>query len=309
MSTAFGISDDGRRVVFESSAPDIVAGDTNDQLDVFVYDDRTRRSTRVSVGPKGRQADSYSLGGRISGDGRYAAFGSAATNLVAGDTNGQSDVFLHDLLAGRTYRASLAGYGAQLDGASLLHDISDDGKEVAFESFAPNAVPGDTNGVYDVFVRDADDGSTTRVSLAADGAEPDAASGRPVISGDGRHVAFESSRRTSSPAPTAPPATCSSAACTDASSRRAAHLRGVGRPAGSIGPGDGAGRRWQAEDRGPGDLGGRDAHRLRPPGVGARGGARGRRARRRRRERAAGSGALGGVHHVQLRPARPGRQR
>jgi Tol biopolymer transport system component len=192
MSTAFGISDDGRRVVFESSAPDIVAGDTNDQFDVFVHDDRTRRSTRVSVGPKGRQADSYSLGGRISGDGRYAAFGSAATNLVAGDTNGQTDVFLHDLLGGRTYRASLAGYGAQLDGASLLHDISDDGKEVAFESFAPNAVPGDTNGAYDVFVRDADDGSTTRVSLAADGAEPDAPSGRPVISGDGRHVAFES---------------------------------------------------------------------------------------------------------------------
>jgi Tol biopolymer transport system component len=192
MSTAFGISDDGRRVVFESSAPDIVPGDTNDQFDVFVYDDRTRRSSRVSVGPRGQQANSYSLGGRISGDGRYVAFGSAATNLVAGDTNDKTDVFLHDLRNGRTYRASVAGYGAQLDGASLLHDLSDDGKEVAFESYAPNAVPGDTNGTYDVFVRDADDGSTTRVSLAAEGAEPDATSGRPVISGDGRHVAFES---------------------------------------------------------------------------------------------------------------------
>ena len=192
MSTAFGISDDGRRVVFESSAPDVVPGDTNEQFDVFVYDDRTRRNTRVSVGPKGQQADSYSLGGRISGDGRYAAFGSAATNLVAGDTNGVTDVFLRDLRGGRTYRVSLAGYGAQLDGGSLLHDLSDDGREVAFESFAPNAVPGDTNATYDVFVRDADDGSTTRVSLAAAGAEPDGASGRPVISGDGRHVAFES---------------------------------------------------------------------------------------------------------------------
>jgi Tol biopolymer transport system component len=191
-STPFGISDDGRRVVFESAADNLVRGDSNDTLDVFVYDARTRRTTRVSVGTRGREADSYSLGGRISGDGRYAAFGSAATNLVPGDTNEETDVFVHDLRTGRTARASVADSGAQLDGSSLLVDLSDEGDEVAFDSFATNAVPGDTNNAYDVFVRDTDDATTTRVSLAADGSEPDGGSVRPAISGDGRRVAFES---------------------------------------------------------------------------------------------------------------------
>lgn len=192
MSTAFGISDDGRRVVIESGASNLVPGDTNDSFDVFVHDDRTRRTTRVSVGPRGRQADSYSLGGRISGDGRYAAFGSAATDLVPGDTNGETDVFLHDLATRRTWRASVSGSGAQLSGSSLLTDLSDDGGEIAFESFAPDAVPGDTNGKYDVFVRDLVAATTTRVSVASDGGEPDGHSGRPAISGDGRSVAFQS---------------------------------------------------------------------------------------------------------------------
>src|SRR4029453_2902062 len=151
-----------------------------------------RSTTRVSWGTRGREADSYSLGGRISGDGRYAAFGSAATNLVPGDTNEETDVFVHDLRTGRTARASVADSGAQLDGASLLVDLSDEGDEVPFDSFPTNAVPGDTNNAYDVFVRDTDDATTTRVSLAADGSEPDGGSVRPAISGDGRRVAFES---------------------------------------------------------------------------------------------------------------------
>jgi Tol biopolymer transport system component len=195
-STPFGISDDGRRVVFESSAANLVPGDGNDMPDVFVYDDRTRRTTRVSVGPAGAEGNSYSLGGRLSGDGRYAAFGSAASDLVAGDTNGATDVFVHDLAAGETSRASVGADGGELSGDSLLTDISDDGGEVAFESVS--------GAGYDVFVRarvaqaegapgPAPGGATTvRVSVADDGGAGDGVSGRPAISGDGRMVVFQS---------------------------------------------------------------------------------------------------------------------
>ena len=186
-STPFGISDDGRRVVFESSARNLVPGDGNDASDVFVYDVRTRRTTRVSVADGGAEADSYSLGGRLSADGRYAAFGSAAANLVAGDTNGANDVFVRDLRDGRTWRASVADGGGQLDRDSLLTDVSDDGGEVAFESVS--------DAGYDVFVRLVDGeggGRTERVSVAVAGGQGDGSSGRPVVSGDGRHVAFES---------------------------------------------------------------------------------------------------------------------
>jgi Tol biopolymer transport system component len=88
----------------------------------------------------------------LSADGRYAAFTSRASNLVPDDRNGKSDVFVHDLWAGRTIRVSLTASGTEANGDSFVSGISADGAVVAFTSLADDIVPGDTNGYRDVFV-------------------------------------------------------------------------------------------------------------------------------------------------------------
>jgi Tol biopolymer transport system component len=108
----------------------------------------------VSVDSSGVQGDNDSSAPSISADGRYVAFWSMASNLVAGDTNGTWDVFVRDRTAGTTERVSLDSSGAQANGPSYGPAISADGRWVAFQSFASNLVPGDANGLYDVFVRD-----------------------------------------------------------------------------------------------------------------------------------------------------------
>jgi Tol biopolymer transport system component len=190
-ATSFDISDDGRRVVFESFASNIVKGDTNEQPDIFLYDDRTRRSTRVSVGARGAQSNSYSFGARISGNGKIVAFGSAASNLVPDDTNTAFDAFVHDTRNGRTTRVSVTGTGAELPQGGSLFDLSNEGDEVVFDTMSP-AVPSDTNEKPDIYLRDTDDRTTTRISLGRGGAQPDGFNVRPVVSGDGKTVAWES---------------------------------------------------------------------------------------------------------------------
>src|SRR5690606_39515866 len=120
-------------------------------------------------------------------------FYSIATNLVPGDTNGASDIFVHDRQTGVTERVSVASDGAQADGNSLMASISADGRFVGFQSVASNLVPGDTNGNNDVFVHDRQTGVTQRVSVASDGAQGNAISTTASISADGRYVAFQSS--------------------------------------------------------------------------------------------------------------------
>jgi hypothetical protein len=117
---------------------------------------------------------------------------SYASNLVAGDTNGSSDVFVRDLQLQTTERVSVDSGGTQGNGYSHLPSISADGRFVAYESNAPNLVAGDTNGAGDVFVRDRQGGTTERVSVDSGGGQGDGASNRPDISADGRFVAFES---------------------------------------------------------------------------------------------------------------------
>src|SRR5262245_932242 len=157
------ISGDGRFVGFRSRADDLVSGDTNDALDVFVHDRLTGATTRVSVASDGTQADSsgFDHGTRasffmsrpfLSANGRYAAFTSRASNLVEGDRNGKADVFVHDLWSGRTIRVSLTVDGAEANGDSFVAGISGNGRVVAFTSLADDLVPGDTNGRRDVFV-------------------------------------------------------------------------------------------------------------------------------------------------------------
>jgi Tol biopolymer transport system component len=148
------VSADGRFVAFFSGATNLVAGDTNNAPDVFIGDRLFGELRRVSVGVAGEQGNSTSQEPSISADGRYVAFRSFATNLVVGDTNARSDVFVHDVQAGETRRVSVDSTGAQGNDASLEPSVNADGRYVAFTSLAQNLVPGDTNGA-DVFVHDA----------------------------------------------------------------------------------------------------------------------------------------------------------
>ena len=100
------ISEDGRYVVFSSNVANLVNGDTNGVEDVFVHDLQTGSTTRVSISSSGQQSNGSSGSYDISGDGHLVLFGSNATNLVSGDTNNQSDIFLHNLLTGGTTRAA-----------------------------------------------------------------------------------------------------------------------------------------------------------------------------------------------------------
>jgi Tol biopolymer transport system component len=193
------ISADGRYVAFISEASNLVAGDTNERPDVFVRDRISRTTTRATVATGGTQANGDSYGpAAISADGRYVAFGSNASNLVAGDTNERPDVFVRDRVRGTTTRASVATGGTQGRLNSLQPSISANGRYVAFGSIAGNLVAGDTNDIVDVFVRDRVAGTTTRVNISTRGAQAahtDVDTTRedselPVISADGRYVAF-----------------------------------------------------------------------------------------------------------------------
>ena len=188
------ISSDGRRVAFASDSPNLVLGDTNANWDVFVRDRLTGDVQRCSVSSSGVEGNRLSglYGVAISSYGRYVAFGSRATNLVVGDTNGASDVFVRDLVLGTTERVSLDSVGNQGDGHSWHPALSADGRFVAFTSLSSNLVPGDTNGLFDTFVRDRATGVTERVSVSSTGAEVHDSTYRPSISADGRFVAFES---------------------------------------------------------------------------------------------------------------------
>jgi Tol biopolymer transport system component len=190
------ISADGRYVAFASPADHLVPGDTNGVVDVFVRDLVGRTTVLVSVGSSGAAGDDFSFDPSISPDGRFVAFASRATTLCAGDGNDQIDVFVRDLVAGTTARASVDSQGREGDGYSQNPSISADGRFVAFESRASNLVPGDTNGVEDVFVHDLLEGDTIRVSVDSLGAQGDYASSAPAISADGRYVAFESASET-----------------------------------------------------------------------------------------------------------------
>jgi Tol biopolymer transport system component len=157
----------GRHVAFQSAATNLVPGDTNRQPDIFVRDRFTGNTERVSVTSRGGQSNGDSGSPTISNDGRYVAFYSSASNLVAGDTNDAPDVFLHDRKTGVTSRVSLSSAGRQGNGLSLEAAISGNGRHIAFLSEASNLVVGDTNGVLDVFVRDLHKGKTIGISVSS----------------------------------------------------------------------------------------------------------------------------------------------
>ena len=186
------ISADGRFVAFSSIADNLVAGDTNEDWDVFVHDRQTGQTMRISVASDGGQGRKASYDPSISADGRLASFYSFAENLTSGDTNAVADVFVHDRETEQTSLVSTDSRGALGDGISLNSNISADGRFVAFQSVASNLVDTDTNSQWDVFVHDLITGQTARVSVDSDGTEGNKGSFAPSISADGRYVAFYS---------------------------------------------------------------------------------------------------------------------
>lgn len=193
-SEAPSISGDGRFVAFHSYAGNLVPGDTNNNADIFVYDRQTGTIERVSLSSQGVEANNHCTGPTISSNGRIVAFNSTATNLVQGDTNGINDVFVHDRQTGITERANVSSQGVEANYSSGGPSLSADGNLVAFESYANNLVPNDTNS-YDIFVRDRLAGTTERVSVDSQGNEGNGYSHQASISANGRFVAFHSTAR------------------------------------------------------------------------------------------------------------------
>ncbi|WP_140744059.1 TolB family protein [Pedococcus bigeumensis] len=190
------ISPTGRYVAYRSDSSSLVSGDTAKVSDVFVKDLGTGATRRVSVSSTGSQGNEASGNGGLafSSDERYLAFVSDASNLVAGDTNGQRDVFLHALTTGVTTRVSLSTSGAQGNGPSGLGRIalSHDGRFVTFGSTASNFDPSDSGSGQDVFVRDTVASTTVLASVTSTNAPANSESLLPTLSDDGRYVVFSS---------------------------------------------------------------------------------------------------------------------
>jgi Tol biopolymer transport system component len=183
------VSADGRYVAFTSRASNLVANDSNGTQDVFVRDLVNGMTTLVSTtGTASGNSDSSNP--VVSADGRYVAFTSRASNLVANDSNGTQDVFVRNLVNGTTTLVSTTGTSSG-NGYSANPVISADGRYVAFTSYASNLVANDTNSTQDVFVRDLVNGMTTLVSTTST-ASGNSYSDNPVVSADGRYVAFDS---------------------------------------------------------------------------------------------------------------------
>ena len=203
-SRSVSISRDGRYVLFISTATNLVANDTNGAADAFVRDLQLHTTTRVDLTSAGGQIPGGVVGSfypaLLSGDGRHVAFSSDDPNVVAGDANGVTDVFVRDLDAGTTVAVSRDAAGTLGDGPSQAAGISTNGRVVLLTSTADTFVPGDDVGSTDAFVvdRDADGnatfdeaGGTTIIQVNLDAAGDRA--GYPnfaALSGDGHHVVF-----------------------------------------------------------------------------------------------------------------------
>ena len=200
-SGSVAISSDGRYIVFQSIASNIVQNDTNNQVDIFIYDSHTQITQRLNI-PSGGFFQSSMFNWHtdlsVSGNGRYIVFTSYDNTLVQNDTNETGDVFVHDRQTQTTQRVSLASDGSQGERYQVSDNasISANGRYVVFNSTANNLVEDDTNNARDVFVHDRQTGTTERISLTYDGFQANGASASAAsqsISADGRYVVFSSS--------------------------------------------------------------------------------------------------------------------
>lgn len=191
-SLACSISGDGRWVVFDSTASNLVQGDTNNRRDIFLHDRLLGMTTRISVSSSGVQGNLDSGYPSISTDGRVVVFESEATNLVPDDLNSRQDIFLHEVPTSQTRRVSVSTLGTDPNRSSRHARCNRDGRYVVFSSEATNLVPSDTNGRFDVFLRDTRAGHTLRVSVSSGQGQGNGHSWWPGISENGSLVAFSS---------------------------------------------------------------------------------------------------------------------
>jgi len=187
------VSQDGRWVAFTSSASNLVTGDSNEVEDAFLKDRLTGNISRLSVSSGGQQADRGTDRVHLSGNGRFVALATRATNLAAGDDNEAADIFVRDLQTGALeWITGNTSGGAAANGDSDSPHLTPDGRFVLFRSLADNFGPGDENSLHDVYLFDR----TTRVmELVSINTNQVAAAGSssPIsISADGRHVTFVS---------------------------------------------------------------------------------------------------------------------
>lgn len=197
-------SADGRYTVFASDASNLVAGDTNGTRDIFIFDNQTSTTRRLNLSRQGTQANGPSNRPSITADGRYVTFESTATNLILGDTNGFSDIFVVDTITGSISLLSVESSGIQGNNSSFRPSVSSTGRYVSFESTATNLVsPATVFGISHIYVRDRDvsgsgtfdtagNTSTVLVSQSTAGVAGTGNSLQSVISADGRYIAFAS---------------------------------------------------------------------------------------------------------------------
>lgn len=168
-------SHDGSRVVFSSDSSNLVPGDTNGALDIFLYERSSGSVKRISVAQDGTEANGASGQPQITADGDYVVFRSHASNLVPGDSNDVSDIFRYEVETGQIDRISVGMGGAEANGQSKDPSICDGSRLISFTSDASNLVAGDTNGTSDVFLLDA---ATGTIDLVSDGFGGEPANGR-----------------------------------------------------------------------------------------------------------------------------------
>lgn len=189
------VTNAGSHVAFHSPASDLATAvgvvDGNGAGDVYVRDVSAGLDL-VSKNQSGGVGNAGSTFAQITPDGLRVVFESNASDLVGGDTNGATDIFVRDRAAGTTTRVSTASGGGQANGTSRFGQITPDGRYVVFQSEAPNLVPGDTNGRWDVFRKDTQTGAVELVSKSSSGQVGDNHSVRPSISDDGCRVVFHS---------------------------------------------------------------------------------------------------------------------
>jgi len=191
--SAISLSADGRYIPYSSQARNLVAGDTNGREDVFVYDSQQHHTIRISMSNKDMELEGDSSAPSISADGRYVAYVSSARTIILDDTNDQPDIFVWDRQTKKAVRVNVSSAGVQANGQSSSPALSADGRYVTFISEATNLVPMDVNNLPDVFIRDLQTNTTTRVNVSATDIQANKPTTGPLaISPNGQFVAFVS---------------------------------------------------------------------------------------------------------------------
>jgi Tol biopolymer transport system component len=184
------VSMDGTLIAFLSGSDNLAANDQNLAQDAFVHDITTGVTERISLSTAGVEGVNATNDAAISGNGRYVAFESSSPEFVVNDTNVVSDIFVRDRQTGITTRVSVGPAGVEATGGSWGPSLSEDGRYVAFTSFATNLVSGAVRGTLACYVHDQVSGLTTLVSVDSNGVPANSICEDAQISADGRHVTF-----------------------------------------------------------------------------------------------------------------------